>query len=256
MPIENQSVLTAVVTGGAAPRGIGQATARRYAQEGWAVAILDLDETAAKQRAAEISAETGALAIGIQCNVTDPVSVAAAAEAVKNSDLPAVGALAAIAGVASPVDFLDLTLDEFNRIIAVNLTGTFLTCQAFLPQMIESGYGRIVTTSSVTAQHGGGVFSKTSYAAAKAGILGLTRGIAREFAHLGITANSIAPGVVDTDIRVGSTPDREKQLSESVPLGRQASPEEIAALYVWLSSKDAGYITGTTQSINGGSYVS
>ncbi len=127
--------------------------------------------------------------------------------------------------------------------------------QAFLPTMIENGYGRVVNMSSVTAQHGGGVFSKTAYAAAKAGVLGLTRGIAREFAQYGITCNAVAPGVVDTEIRVGSDEETEKKLAEAVPLKRQAQPWEIAALVVWLSSEDSAYITGNTHSINGGTYV-
>ncbi|GAA1393913.1 SDR family NAD(P)-dependent oxidoreductase [Luteococcus peritonei] len=246
---------TAVVTGCAAPRGIGLATVRRYAQEGWAVAMLDLDQTAVEKVAQEVRDESGQPVIALGCNVADPESVAAAAQAVLDSDLPSVGALAAIAGVASPASFLELSLEEWNRVMAVNLTGTFLTCQAFLPQMVEGGYGRIVTMSSVTAQHGGGVFSKTSYAAAKAGVIGLTRGIAKEFAQYGITANTVAPGAVDTDIRVGSTPEREAELAASVPLGRVAKREEVAALCVFLSSEDAGYITGTTQSINGGTYI-
>ena len=144
---------------------------------------------------------------------------------------------------------------EWNRVIGVNLTGSFLICRAFVPLLIEGGYGRIVNMSSVTAQHGGGVFSKTAYAAAKAGVIGLTKGLARELATHGITSNCIAPGAVDTDIRVGSTDENEAALSAAIPLKRQAKREEIAALYVWLSSEDAAYITGTTQSINGGSYI-
>jgi len=189
------------------------------------------------------------------CNIGDKSSVDAAAKAVKESNLPAVGAIANVAGIASPSSFLELSLEEWNRVYAINCTGSFLVCQAFIPQMIEGGYGRIVNMSSVTAQHGGGVFSKTSYAAAKAGVIGLTRGLAREFAQYGITANAICPGVVDTDIRVGTTPETEAKLADAVPMKRQCKPEEIAALYVWLSSEDAGYITGTSQNINGGAYI-
>lgn len=247
---------TALVTGCASDRGIGFATAKRFAQEGWAVAMLDLDAAAVKAKAEQIAQEFDVPTIGLGCNVAGEESVKAAAAAVKSSVLPAVGAIANVAGIASPASFLDLTLEEWNRVIAVNLTGSFLVCREFIPQMIEGGYGRIVNMSSVTAQHGGGVFSKTSYAAAKAGVIGLTRGLAREMAQYGITANCIAPGAVDTDIRVGSTEEQEKALSASVPLGRQAKREEVAALYVWLCSVDAAYITGTTQSINGGSYIS
>lgn len=247
---------TALVTGCASDRGIGYATARRFAEEGWAVAMLDLDGSAVIDKAQQVAADYDVPTFGLGCNVADEESVKAAAEQVAAAGLPPLGAIANVAGVASPADFLDLTLAEWNRVIAVNLTGSFLICRAFIPQLIAGGYGRIVSMSSVTAQHGGGVFSKTAYAAAKAGVIGLTKGLAREMAQYGITANCIAPGAVDTDIRVGSTDEQEEALSASIPLHRQAKREEIAALYVWLCSEDAAYITGTTQSINGGSYIS
>jgi len=217
--------------------------------------MLDIDEAALKIAAEKVKSEFGQPVLAMHCNIGDKSSVDAAAKAVKESNLPPVGAIANVAGIASPASFLELSLEEWNRVYAVNCTGSFLVCQAFIPQMIEGGYGRIINMSSVTAQHGGGVFSKTSYAAAKAGVIGLTRGLAREFAQYGITANAICPGVVDTDIRVGTTPETEAKLAEAVPMKRQCKPEEIAALYVWLSSADAGYITGTTQNINGGAYI-
>ena len=246
---------TALVTGSASDRGIGYATAQRYAQEGWAVALLDLDAAVVAEKAASIASQYGVPTVGIGCNVAEEDSVAAALATYQAAALPPLGAIANVAGVASPPDFLDLTLVEWNRVIGVNLTGSFLICRAFVPQLIDGGYGRIVNMSSVTAQHGGGVFSKTAYAAAKAGVIGLTKGLARELATHGITSNCIAPGAVDTDIRVGSTDENEAALSAAIPLKRQAKREEIAALYVWLSSEDAAYITGTTQSINGGSYI-
>ena len=217
--------------------------------------MLDIDEAALKVAAEKVKSEFGQPVLAIPCNIGDKTSVDAAAQAVKDAKMPPVGAIANVAGIASPASFLELSLEEWNRVYAINCTGSFLVCQAFIPQMIAGGYGRIINMSSVTAQHGGGVFSKTSYAAAKAGVIGLTRGLAREFAQYGITANAICPGVVDTDIRVGTTPETEAKLAEAVPMKRQCKPEEIAALYVWLSSADAGYITGTTQNINGGAYI-
>lgn len=248
---------TVVVTGAASPRGIGRATALRYAQEGWAVAVLDLDEAGAQAAASEIAQETGQPTAGFGVNVADKASVFAAAEAIeKDTSLPPVGALAAIAGIASPIPFLDVDEELWHRVIDVNLTGTFFCAQAFLPAMIKNGYGRIVTMSSVSAQQGGGVFSKTPYSAAKAGILGLTRSLAREVAEYGITVNSVAPGAVATDIRVGSTDEDEERLTNAIPMKRQATVDDIANLFLWLSSPDSSYITGTTQSINGGSYIS
>lgn len=247
---------TAVVTGVGSPRGIGYATAARYAAEGWAVVALDLDEAAVKQAAATISAEHGVPVLPLRVDVTSEESVQAAARTVAESELPPVGALANIAGMPSPVPFLEVSLDLWNKVLSVNVTGCFLTARAFLPQMLEGGYGRVVNMSSVSAQMGGGVFSKTPYSAAKAAVLGFTRSLAREMAPHGITVNAIAPGIVDTDIRAGATDDEnEARLSASVPLGRQATAREIAALYVWLSSEDAAYITGCTHNINGGQYI-
>ncbi len=248
---------TAVVTGTSSLKGIGFHTALRYAQEGWAVAMLDINEEGARVAAAEVVAQVpGASVHAYGVDVASEESVKAAATAVKESGLPPVGALANIAGIPSPVPFLEVSLDLWHRVVDINLTGTFLMCREFLPQMLEGGYGRVVNMSSVSAQQGGGVFSKTPYSAAKAGVLGLTRGLAREMAEAQITVNAISPGAVDTDIRAGATnEENERRLSESVPMKRQAKPSEVAALVVWLSSEDAAYITGCTHNINGGSYI-
>lgn len=247
---------TAVVTGAGSPRGLGRAAARRYAREGWAVVVADLDTQAAQDTAAVIAEESAVPVLAHQVDVTSTESVDALRAAVQASELPPVGAVATVAGIADPTPFLEVTPELWERVFAVNSTGTFLTVRAFVPDMIEHGYGRVVTMSSVSAQQGGGVFSKTPYSAAKAAVLGFTRSIARELAPYGITCNSVSPGAADTDIRSGTTDaEREAALSASIPLGRQATPEDIAALFVFLSSEDASYITGTTQNINGGSYI-
>lgn len=247
---------TAVVTGASSLKGIGYHAALRFAQEGWAVAMLDINEAGVQQAAEQVRQEVpGAQVESFVVNVADEASVKKVAADIAASGLPAVGALANIAGIPSPKGFFELDLPEWNKVLAVNLTGSFLLSQALVPQMIDGGYGRVVNMSSVTAQHGGGVFSKTSYAAAKAGVLGLTRGMARELAQYGITVNAVAPGVVDTEIRVGSDDATEKALAAAVPLQRQAQPWEIAALVCWLSSEDSAYITGCTHSINGGTYI-
>ncbi|QGF23042.1 SDR family NAD(P)-dependent oxidoreductase [Raineyella fluvialis] len=247
---------TAVVTGASSLKGIGFHTALRFAQEGWAVAMIDIN-AAGLERAADAVREqvADAQVATFALDITDPASIAQAAQTIADSDLPPVGSLCNIAGIPSPASFLDLTLEEWNRVHAVNLTGPFLLSQAFVPQMIAGGYGRVVNMSSVTAQHGGGVFSKTSYASAKAGVLGLTRGMARELAQYGITVNAVAPGVVSTEIRGNTSDQAEQALADAVPLKRQARPDEIADLFLWLSCQHSAYITGITHSINGGTYI-
>ncbi len=253
------STRTAVLTGAAAERGIGQATARAYANAGWAIAILDLDEDLAARVAADIAAEYGVPAYGGPVNVADEASVRAAQQAiaaqVADGALPPVGALANIAGITSPVPFLETTLDLWNKVMAVNATGTYLVTKAFLPDMIEQGFGRIVNMSSVSAQRGGGVFGKVPYSSAKAAILGFTKALARELGSSGVTVNAVTPGAVDTNIRVGTTDEIEAAIVGAIPLGRTATPEEVAAVFVFLSSDEASYLQGTTIDINGGSHM-
>jgi 2-hydroxycyclohexanecarboxyl-CoA dehydrogenase len=247
---------TAIITGVGAERGIGRGTAHRFARDGWAVVGLDLDGNAAEKLAAELGERYGVPALGRQLDVADEASVTAAREAVERAGLPPVGAVINIAGITSPVPFLDTTLELWNRIFAVNSTGTYLVTKAFLPAMIKAGYGRVINMSSVSAQQGGGVFGKTPYSAAKAAVIGFTRSLARELGPTGITVNAIAAGAVDTDIRAhGTTPELEAAIVSSVPLGRQASVDDVTALIAFLASPEAGYLTGTTQNINGGSYI-
>jgi 2-hydroxycyclohexanecarboxyl-CoA dehydrogenase len=250
---------TAVLTGATSDRGIGITTARRYASQGWGVVILDLDGEKSAKVAAEIGNEFNVPAFGHEIDVANEGSVSAAYAAVKAEisagNLPPVGALANIAGITSPVPFLETTLDLWNKVMAVNSTGTYLVTKAFLPDMIASGWGRIVNMSSVSAQRGGGVFGKVPYSAAKAAILGFTKALAREIGATGVTVNAITPGAVDTNIRVGSTEEQEAAINAGIPLGRNATTEEIAAVITFLSSEESAYLTGTTIDINGGSHI-
>jgi 2-hydroxycyclohexanecarboxyl-CoA dehydrogenase len=250
---------TAVLTGATSERGIGEATARRYAREGWAIVILDLDGEKSAKVARAIGNELNVPAFGHEIDVTNEASVAAAQAAVeaevRAGNLPPVGALANIAGITSPVPFLETTLDLWNKVMAVNATGTYLVTKAFLPAMLENKWGRIVNMSSVSAQRGGGVFGKVPYSSAKAAILGFTKALARELGDSGVTVNAVTPGAVDTNIRVGTTPELEAAIAADVPLGRTATTEEVAAVITFLSSQDAAYLTGATFDINGGSHL-
>lgn len=250
---------TAVLTGATSDRGIGITTARRYASNGWAVVILDLDGDRSAKVAKEIGNEFNVPAFGREVDVTSEDSVGAAYRAVaaevRAGSLPPVGALANIAGITSPVPFLETTLELWNKVMAVNSTGTYLVTKAFLPDMIANGWGRIVNMSSVSAQRGGGVFGKVPYSAAKAAILGFTKALAREVASTGVTVNAITPGAVATNIRIGSTDEQEAAINAGIPVGRNATTEEIAAVIAFLSSEESAYLTGTTIDINGGSHI-
>lgn len=250
---------TAVITGAASESGIGITTARRYAREGWAVVILDLDGARSEEVARSISADFGVAAFGHAVDVANEASVTAAHDAVAAEvaagNLPPVGALANIAGITSPVPFLDTTLELWHRVMDVNATGTYLVTKAFLPDMLENRWGRIVNMSSVSAQRGGGVFGKVPYSAAKAAILGLTKALARELGATGVTVNAVTPGAVDTNIRIGSTPEQEAAIAAEVPVGRTATTEEVASAITFLSSEDSAYLTGVALDINGGSHM-
>lgn len=247
---------TAVITGGASPRGIGRATADRLARDGWSVAILDIDEDAAKSTADEVTEQYSVSALGVGADVSEEDSVHAAVAQIE-SVLPPVIGLANIAGVSSPTEFLDVTPAEWDRVFNVNMRGTFLVTQRVLPAMIAAGVGRIVSVSSISAQRGGGTYSKVPYSASKAAVIGFSRALAREMGPHNITVNSVAPGPIDTDIMGGTlTDERKAQMSADIPLGRIGTVDEVAALMAFLMSGDAGFITAATYDVNGGLQMS
>jgi NAD(P)-dependent dehydrogenase (short-subunit alcohol dehydrogenase family) len=247
---------TAVVTGAASPRGIGQATAHRLARNGWAVAILDLDGDAAEATAARLTETYGVPTRGLAVDVTDEAAVDSALAAVE-ATLPPVIGLANVAGVSSPVDFLEVTTAEWDRVFDVNMRGTFFVTRRAVRSMITAEVGRIVSLSSISAQRGGGTYSKVPYSASKAAVIGFTRALAREMAPYGITVNCVAPGPIDTDIMGGTLSDERKAaMSADIPLGRVGTVRDVAALLVFLMSEDAGYITAATYDVNGGLQMS
>ncbi len=247
---------TAVLTGAASVRGIGRAAADRLASQGWSIAILDINAEDAKAAAAEIGANHAVKAIGVGADVSDAGSVERAITEVEKSLPPIVG-LANIAGISSPTPFMETSVEEWDKVFAVNMRGTFLVSQRVLKGMIERRLGRIVSVSSISAQRGGGTYSKVAYSASKAGILGFTRALAREVGGFGVTVNAVAPGPIDTDIMGGTlSEDRKAQMSEGIMMGRVGTREEVAALIAFLLGEDAGYITAATYDINGGLQVS
>ena len=252
MPVTD---MTAIVTGAASKRGIGKATAHTLAAAGWNVAILDLDETAAKEAANEVADSRGVQAFGLRCDVTDESSVAQAL-ATLDASAPPVGALVNNAGITSPVKFVDVSGEEWDRVFAVNVRGAYNITRRVVPTMVERGFGRVVFLSSVSAERGGGIFGGVAYSAAKAAQLGFARALAREVGPNGITVNSVAPGLIDTDITAGKLDgEREAQILASIPVGRKGRIADVADLITYLCREESGYITGATYDVNGGSHI-
>ena len=246
---------TVVLTGAASPRGIGRASAHYLAERGWNIGIIDLDRESARAVAAEISQKHGVEAAGAGANVADEAQVRAAFDELE-AELPQVVALVNLAGVSSPVPYLEVTADEWNRVIGVNLNGVHYATRRAVESMVKKGVGRVVSLSSVSAQRGGGTFSKTVYSTAKAGVIGFSRSVARELGHDGITVNVISPGPIDTDIMGGTlTDDRKEKMAADGVLPRIGTPRDIAAAIAYLISEDAGFVTGQTLNVDGGLYM-
>ena len=242
---------TAVISGAASARGIGRAAARLFTEHGARVAILDIDGAAAEAAARE----TGGGALGLACDVTDK----AACEAAVARALGAFGRIDALlnnAGITEPVKIMEVGEAGWRRVIDVNLTGTLNLSQAVIPHMRAQRSGSIICMSSVSALRGGGIFGGPHYAAAKAGVLGLAKAMARELGPDNIRVNAIAPSLIDTDITAGGlTPERRARVLEDVPLGRVGTAREVAGVYLFLASDLSSYITGAVIDVNGGSLI-
>lgn len=246
---------TVILTGAGSPRGIGRYAADHLAAAGWHVGLIDIDGDAAAATAAAIAERHGVRAAGVGADVADREVAVAAVDALEQQ-LPQLVALVAFAGVASPVPYLDVDEQEWRRIVAVNLDGTHWVTQRVARSLVAHGVGRIVGISSVSAQRGGGTYSKTPYSAAKAGIQGLIRSVARELGPHGITANVIAPGPIDTDIMGGTlSPERKAAMAADGVVSRIGSPHDVAAAAAYLIGPDSGFVTGQTLNVDGGLYM-
>jgi NAD(P)-dependent dehydrogenase (short-subunit alcohol dehydrogenase family) len=243
---------TAIVTG--AGSGIGRAIAQRLAEDGLAVAVLDLDDHSAGQVAEEIRQKGNeAIAFG-GVDVSERSQVEDAVEGVRK-ELGPVLVLVNNAGVTGFKEFLKITDDKWDRIMQVNLNGPFYCTQAVLPDMIDAGWGRVVNISSSSAQSGQPYM--VHYVTSKAGLIGFTKALALEVGPKGITVNTIPPGFIDTPMLraseergvLGGTVEHH---AGQTPVRRAGRPEDIAAACSFLVSEDAGYITGQVLGVNGG----
>ncbi|MDT3439381.1 MULTISPECIES: SDR family NAD(P)-dependent oxidoreductase [unclassified Pseudofrankia] len=248
-----QQARVAVVTGGAS--GIGEATCHHLAERGHRIAVLDLDDHGARRVAKELRAE-GTEALGLAVDVTDRPALDAAFAEIRSS-LGPTEILVTSAGLVDFQPFEQITLERWNRVVEVNLTGTFHCCQAAVPDMVAARWGRIVTISSSSAQRGSP--NMAHYAAAKGGVMVLTKSLARAYASHGITVNCVPPSGIETpmqhrDQAAGNLPPNEV-MAASIPLGHLGTPDDLAAAVAFLASEEAGFITGQVLGVNGGSVL-
>lgn len=243
----------AVVTGGAS--GMGEATCHELGRRGHRVAVLDLNGQAAQRVVDDLRAD-GVEAVAIAVDVSDRASVEDAFAKVR-SEFGPVHILVTSAGVVDFAAFTDITLDSWQRLIDVNLTGTFHCCQVAVPDMLAAGWGRIVMISSSSAQRGSP--GMAHYAASKGALLSLTKSLAREYGPCGITVNNVPPSGIETPMQhqsqaAGNLPPNE-QMAASIPVGHLGTGDDIAAAVGFLCSPEAGFITGQTLGVNGGAVM-
>jgi NAD(P)-dependent dehydrogenase (short-subunit alcohol dehydrogenase family) len=242
---------TAVISGAASRRGIGLATARVFAEHGAKVIILDVDLNAAHDAASSL----GAGHLGLRCDVTD-------AEACKSAVASTIDRFGTIdilinnAGITQPVKTLEIDSKSWDRIMDVNLRGVLYLSQAVIPHMRKRRSGSIACMSSVSAQRGGGIFGGPHYSAAKAGVLGLAKAMAREFGVDGIRVNCVTPGLIETDITGDKlTPAMKADIVKGIPLNRLGAATDVANVYLFLASDLSAYITGAVIDVNGGMLI-
>ncbi len=243
----------AVVTGAAS--GIGLGVANRLATDGIAVALLDRDGAGVRRATDALTGESRS-AVGYEVDVADRGELERVFADVREK-LGPITILVTSAGIESFDAVADITPEKWDRLLAVNLTGTFTCMQLAVPDMTAEGWGRIVTISSSSAQSGAPHMAH--YVASKGGVIGLTKAFAREFAGQGITVNTIPPTIVDTPMArnaagVGNVPSIDV-MGRMVPTGRAGTPEDIAATCAFLCSDEASYITGQLIGVNGGMYI-
>ena len=235
---------TVLITGAA--RGIGAAAAESFAEAGYQVVINYLHSA---EKAEALAARWSGRALAVQADVADPAQVEAMFAAAEQA-FGGVDVLVCNAGIAAQKLFTDVTDEEWRRMLDVHLSGAFYCCRRALPRMIRQKWGRILTVSSMWGQVGGSC--EAAYSAAKAGLIGLTKALAREEGPSGVTVNCVAPGVIDTDMMAAFSAEDKEALAQETPLGALGTPKQVAGALVFLAGDGAGYITGQVLGVNGG----
>ena len=241
----------AIVTGGASPRGLGKAIARLFAEHGATVAILDLDKDEAEAAAADLGADH----VGMACDVTDKAAVRDVVQALMEK-WGRLDILVNNAGITQPLKLMQIEPENYDAVTDVSLRGTLYMSQAVIPAMRAQKSGSIINLSSVSAQRGGGIFGGPHYSAAKAGVLGLTKAMARELAPDNVRSNAICPGFIATDITAGKLTDEMRaQVLAGIPMGRVGEASDVAGCALFLASDLSAYCTGTEVDVNGGALI-
>jgi NAD(P)-dependent dehydrogenase (short-subunit alcohol dehydrogenase family) len=241
----------ALITGGAGLNGLGFATARLLASQGARVVITDIEAA----RPAEAAAQLGPQHLGLVADVTKKADVDAAVARVVEQ-FGRIDILVNNAGITQPRKTVDITEADYDAVLDVSLRGTLLCSQAVIPQMQQQKSGAIVCISSVSAQRGGGILGGPHYSAAKAGVLGLARAMARELGPDNVRVNCITPGLITTDINKDKlSAERKAEIAETIPLARLGVPADVAGAVLFLASDLSGYCTGITLDVNGGMLI-
>jgi len=245
----------AVITGAGSETGIGREIARQLSKRGAKVVLADINESGLESGVREIESN-GGTASSITVDVTSKDNVQQDIKEVAER-FGRIDILVNNAGVSRPTGVTEIPEDEWDLVFNVNMKGVFFLIQAVLPYMKANNYGRIVSMSSVSGKRGGGIFGGSHYSAAKAGVTGFSKAVAREVAKYGITCNTVAPGMIGgTDITSGlMTEEKKAEIQNGIPLGRVGKVEDVAYSIAFLVSEGAGYITGEELDINGGSHI-
>ncbi len=242
---------TAIISGAAGLRGIGLSTARLFAEHGARVAILDLDESASRAAATSL----GEGHVGLACDVTDREGCQRAVDAALRV-FGWVDILINNAGVSQPLKTMEIDSASWNAVLDVNLRGVLNLSQSVIPHMRQRAKGSIACMSSVSAQRGGGIFGGPHYSAAKAGVLGLAKAMARELGPDGVRVNCVTPGLIQTDITGDKLTDAMKSdIIKGIPLARLGEARDVANVYLFLASDLSAYITGAVIDVNGGMLI-
>jgi NAD(P)-dependent dehydrogenase (short-subunit alcohol dehydrogenase family) len=244
-----------VVTGAASSHGIGRATAKMLAENGARIAILDASDGVV-EAADELRREFPASdCVALKCDIRSRSACDLARDQVIEK-FGRVDALIHSAGVMRPAKFSEISQDEYDLVMSVNLAGTFNIATAFALTMAEQKSGSIVNVASVAAQRGGGLFGGAHYAASKGGVLSMSKTLARELGAAGVRVNVVCPSLIETNFVAESiSPERLKELSTAIPLGRPGRPEEVAGACMFLASDLSTYMTGATLDVNGGIHI-